>query len=367
MDLGLNTHIAFIDLEKAFDKVDWKKMMVSLRNVGLDFRDRRIIYQLYKYQETIIEIGNERGTAKIRQGVRQGCSLSPLIFNVFIESAIQKISEIIDKGVKFNGKVIKFVRFADDIAAIAETQNDLQILLNTMDSIFKEFSLIININKTKILTTSKTEEFARNTITLNNIPLERVSTFKYLGSIITSDSRCTPDIKCRIAIAKKAFHNKKHLLTSRISKNVKKKFIKTYIWSIALYGCETWTMTQRDREILEAFEMWCWRRMERISWTEKITNIEVLRRIQEKRILLTTIENRRGKMVGHLIRHDSFIKTIMEGKIEGKRGRGRPRISYMSQIKEKIAVVSYKEVKETALERNRWRELHQLHRQEHSS
>ena len=110
-------------------------------------------------------------------------------------------------------------------------------------------------------------------------------------------------------------------------------------------------MTQRDREILEAFEMWCWRRMEKISWTHKVTNQEVLRRVNKKRVLMEIIQNRRGKMIGHLIRHDNFMGNIIEGKIEGKRGRGRPWINYMSQVKEKVAVESYKEVKEKALER----------------
>ena len=98
--------------------------------------------------------------------------------------------------------------------------------------------------------------------------------------------------------------------------------------------------------------------MERISWTEMVTNEEVLQRINEKRNLMDTIEKRRGKMIGHLIRHDRFINNIMEGKIEGKRGRGRPRLSYISQIKNKINVMSYKEVKEAALDRKSWKELH---------
>ncbi|XP_073956518.1 uncharacterized protein [Choristoneura fumiferana] len=116
-----------------------------------------------------------------------------------------------------------------------------------------------------------------------------------------------------------------------------------YIWSIALYGCETWTLTQNDRARLEAFEMWCWRRMKGISWMERKTNEEVLRMVEERRTILNTIDARRGNMIGHLIRHDDFFKTILEEKIEGKRGRGRPRRSYIDQIKEKVGVASYQE------------------------
>lgn len=357
MDLSLETHIAFVDLEKAFDRVDWKMMMKTLKDIGLDFRDRRVIYELYRNQETIIEVGEEREKANIRQGVRQGCSLSPLIFNVYIEGAIKKIIQSSNQGVNFNGERIMFVRFADDIAALAESSYDLEKLLNIMNNTFQEFAMSINTKKTKVITTEK-RPTTQKQIQLNGTVVERVNSFRYLGSLITADSRCTSDIKSRIAIAKTAFNQKKHIFKSRISKEVKKKLIKTYIWSIALYSCETWTMTQKDKEMIEAFEMWCWRRMERISWTEKVANEEVLQRVKEKRNISNIIENRRGKMIGHLIRHDSFIRNIIEGKIEGKRRRGRPRIEYIDQVKRKIDVVSYKEVKEKAWNRPQWKALH---------
>ncbi|KAI5640823.1 hypothetical protein NE865_06931 [Phthorimaea operculella] len=195
-------------------------------------------------------------------------------------------------------------------------------------------------------------------IKINNEPISQVESFKYLGSIITQDSKCTQDIKCRIGMAKQAFHSKKSIFTSSMPMNIRKRFIKTYIWSIALYGCETWTMTQRDRERLEAFEMWGWRRMQKIKWTDKVTNEEVLVQVKEKRNILSIIENRRGKMFGHLMRHDEFIKVIMEGKIEGKRGRGRPRRSYSDQLKEKAGVTTYKDLKEVVHKREDWRSLH---------
>ncbi|XP_048006632.1 uncharacterized protein LOC125241959 [Leguminivora glycinivorella] len=159
-------------------------------------------------------------------------------------------------------------------------------------------------------------------------------------------------------MAKKAFNEKKYLFKARINTTIKKKLIKLYIWSIALYGSETWTMLQQDRKRLEAFEMWCWRRMEKISWTEKVTNEEVLNRVKEKRCILRTVECRRGNMLGHLLRHDEFIKIIIEGKVEGRRKRGKPRRAYMDQVKEKVNVVSYQAVKEKAQERYSWRLLH---------
>ena len=94
--------------------------------------------------------------------------------------------------------------------------------------------------------------------------MENVEYFKYLGSMLTNDGRCTCEIKSRIAMAEAAFSKKKTLFTSKLDLNLGKKLMKCYIWSMALYGAETWTLRAADQKYLESFEMWCWRRMEKI-------------------------------------------------------------------------------------------------------
>jgi hypothetical protein len=86
--------------------------------------------------------------------------------------------------------------------------------------------------------------------------LENVEYFNYLGSLITNDARCTREIKSRTAVAKAAFNKKKTLFTSKLALNLRKKLVKCYIWSIALYGAETWTLPKVDQKYLESFEMW---------------------------------------------------------------------------------------------------------------
>jgi hypothetical protein len=80
-------------------------------------------------------------------------------------------------------------------------------------------------------------------------------------------------------MAKVAFNNKKNLFTSKLDLNLRKKLVKCYIWSIALCGAETWTLEKVDQKYLESFDMWCWRRMEKISWTDRVRNEEVLHRV----------------------------------------------------------------------------------------
>jgi hypothetical protein len=113
--------------------------------------------------------------------------------------------------------------------------------------------------------------------------LENVKCFKYLGSLLTDNGRCTCEIKSRIAMAKAEFNKKKNLFTSKLDLNFRKKLVKCYILSMALYGAETWTIQAVDQKHVESFEMWCWRRMEKISWTDHVRNEEVLLRVSEQK------------------------------------------------------------------------------------
>ena len=110
--------------------------------------------------------------------------------------------------------------------------------------------------------------------------LENVESFKYLCSILTNDGSCACEIKCRIAIDKAAFSKNRTLFTSTLDLELRKKLVKYYVWSIALYGAETWTLRAVDQKHLESFEMWCWRRMEKISWTDHVRNEELLLRVK---------------------------------------------------------------------------------------
>ena len=132
------------------------------------------------------------------------------------------------------------------------------------------------------------------TITIDQKQLENVKCFKYLGSMLTDDGRCTCEIKSRIAMAKAAFNKNKNLFISKLDLNLRKKLVKCYVWSMALYGAETWTCWATDQKSLESFQMWCWRRMEKISWTYHVRNEEVLLRVNEQMNILHEIRKRKA-------------------------------------------------------------------------
>jgi hypothetical protein len=105
--------------------------------------------------------------------------------------------------------------------------------------------------------------------------------------------------------------------TSTLDLELRKKLVKCYIWSTALYGAETWTLRAVDPKHVESFEMWRWRRMEKISWSEHVRNEEVLLRVKGQRNILHEISKRKANCIGHILHRNCLIQRIIEGKIKG--------------------------------------------------
>ena len=115
------------------------------------------------------------------------------------------------------------------------------------------------------------------------------------------------------------------LFTSTLDLELWKKLVKCYICSIALYGAETGTLRAVDQKHLESFEMWCWGRMEKISWTDHVRNEEVLLRVKEQRNILHEIRKRKANWIGHILRRNCLLQRVIEGKKRGYRSDRKAR------------------------------------------
>ena len=175
------------------------------------------------------------------------------------------------------------MKYADDLVLMAKEEMVLQSMTDKLIEIGRCYGMEMNVEKTKVMRISR-QPFPVK-IMIDQKELENES-FEYLGSILTNDGRCTCEIKCRVAMAKAAFNKKRALFTGTLELEMRKKLVKCCIWSMASNGAETWTLWAVDQKHLESFEIWCWRRMEKISWTSHTKIEEVLHAVKEERSAL---------------------------------------------------------------------------------
>ena len=185
--------------------------------------------------------------------------------------------------------------------------------------------------------------------------IEQVNSFNYLGSMLTSDGRCEKEIRRRrpIGMAKTSFNQMSPVLKDRkLSIPLKVKLLKCFIWSVLLYGCESWTLSAVLTRNMEATEM-CrfYRRIFRVSYTAHETNIPVLQRMGQERQLLSTIKERQTRFTGHIIWKGELEDLILAGKVQGKHARGGQRILFLNQVMENTGLTSPRTIWDAA--RNR--------------
>ena len=181
LEFGNNVYICFVDFEKAFDRVNWEKMMKVLQSIGVDWSDRRMISELYMNQEAVVRIaGGESDAAIIGRGVRQGCPLSPLLFSTCAEMIMKEVFVNVEEGIRVGGVLIKDVKYADDQGIIANTEAGLQSMMDSLNITTKHGDMKINIKKTKAIVVSRNGG-ERVNITVEGQSVEQVSKFRYLG------------------------------------------------------------------------------------------------------------------------------------------------------------------------------------------
>ncbi|GFR77707.1 endonuclease-reverse transcriptase [Elysia marginata] len=279
---------------------------------------------------------------KIKRGVRQGCVMSPAIFNLYTECIFRTIYNI--PGLTVGGININNLRYADNTVMLTENKDDLQKLVNTVKEESEKGGLFINIRKTKTMLISREKVIKQIDIKIDGERVEQVANFTYLGHWITEDERSDQEVNRRIGMAKNTFSRMSKLLTNRRKGfATRSRLTKCYVWSVFLYACETWTLNASLERNIEALEIWLYRRMAKISWKEKKRNKEILEKIGLKHTYY-----------GHIRRHQSLQKYIMEGKINGKRQRGRKRKSWPGNIEE-TTTRRINECCEVALDREEWR------------
>jgi len=223
-------------------------------------------------------------------------------------------------GIKIARRNINNLRYADDTTLMAESEEELKSLLMKVKEESEKLGLKLNIQKNKIMASGPITscQIAGETV-------ETVANFIFLGSKITADGDCSHEIKRYFLLGIKVVTNLDSILKSRdITLPTKLHLVKAMAFPVVMYGCESWTIKKAERQRIDAFELWCWRRLFRVPWTARRSNQSILKEISPGCSLEGLMLKLKLQSFGHLMwRAVSVEKTLMLGKIEGRRRRGQ--------------------------------------------
>ncbi|KAG1712187.1 Conserved oligomeric Golgi complex subunit 6 [Nymphon striatum] len=275
-------------------------------------------------------------------GVRQGCLLSPILFNLFLERIMEDALADYSEGLRCAGRKVTDLRFADDIDLIGESEKGLQELTKRVEKASMKYGMEISTEKSKVMIVGRQvdSENKQIAVIVNGQKLDQVNSFTYLGSKVDESGKSEKEIRMRIGRTTSALAKLENTWRAKnIAMKNKILLMRAIVESTLLYACESWTVSKNMEQKLRAFEMKTYRRMLGISWKEKKTNKWVRNEVKricgsELESVIDTMKRRKFKYFGHMVRGGGMARAILEGEVEGSRGRGRPMGSWLGNLKE---------------------------------
>ena len=320
--------IACVDLEKAYDKVCRENLWRMLVRYKLGGHLLRAIQSFYRASKACVRVNGKLSRwFPIYQGVRQGCVMSPWLFNIYIDGIIREAMDDFVGGVQLSNTKVQVLLFADDIVMVTERKEDIQRNLEVLKAAMDKWEMKMHLGKTKVMVVSRVEEGC--SVTIDGEKIEEVQSLKYLGSSISADGSSEEDIEQRIGAATRVVGAmRKEVLERReLKKETKLRVFNAMAVPTLLYGCETWTVQKRHESRLQACEMmWCLRRIEGVSRLDRMRNEDIRQSLGQVAVV-DMMKDRQMRWKEKLERMDGsrLVKQVYEGDVVGKRPRGRPR------------------------------------------
>ena len=352
-------HLTFVDFEKAFDSVHRESLWLIMKKYGIPEKIVKIVKTFYEdFQCAVEHQGEICEWFQIKSGVKQGCNMSGFLFLIIMDWVMRRTVRHGENGIRwrFTSK-LDDLDFADDIATLSATKQQMQDKTRRMEEEAKRVGLKINTAKTKNMRIN-----ARNQekIKINGQDIEETEEFTYLGATVCKEGGGMKDLKNRLSKARGAFIKLKKIWSSKaISRRTKLRLYKTLVVPVLLYGCETWKMNKGDNKAVDVFLNKCLRRIFNIQWQDHISTEELLRRANMNP-LSEEVKWRRWKMIGHILRQDqnNDCNTAMTWAPEGRRRRGRPKTTWRRTVekeRDEAGWTSWAEARTSAADRVTWR------------
>ena len=206
-------------------------------------------------------------------------------------------------GIKIARRNINNLRYEDDTTLMAESEEELKSLLMKVKGESEKVGLKLNIQKTKIMASSPITSWQ-----IDGETVETMTDFIFLGFKITVDGDCSHEIKRCLLLGRKVLSNLDSVLKSTdITLPTKVHLVKAMVFPVVMYECESWTLKKAEHGRIDAFELWCWRRLLRVPWTARISNQSILKEISPRCSLEGLMLKLKLQYSGHLLRRaDSF-------------------------------------------------------------
>ena len=351
-------HYLFVDFRQAFDNIDRSFIFEAMAEFGIPNKLINLTKMTLKVTNNQVKIQNKLTEQfSTHNGIRQGDSLSTLLFNIGLEKIIRNIE--LNPGGTIFSRSRQILGFADDVVLLARNTNNLEESLTQMQEIAIQAGLEINNNKTKYLNNAPAN--IANDIELNGARYEQVQNFKYLGSTVTANNEMIVEINEKLASGNRCLRALNKIITSRyISNKIKIRLYKTIIKPIVVYGSESWTLTEKAIARVSTWERKILRKIygpTRENGVWRIRSNRELQALYNDIDIIADIKARRVEWLGHVYRMDTnrAPKVVLDAKLDSKRRRGRPKTRWINDVENDLRRTGNRNWRQKVMDRTEWR------------